>query len=145
MAMITLNYSVHINAGREKVWQILWNDDTYRKWTAAFMEGSYAESTWQEGAKVSFLTPSKEGMYGVIEKMTPHAEMSFKHLGEIKNGREEPKDWKHATERYFLSDKDGGTQLDIELTMDEENKEFAGYFNEAFPKAIGILKGLCEN
>jgi uncharacterized protein YndB with AHSA1/START domain len=143
--MIIMNYSAHIIASREKVWQLLWADDTYRTWTAAFMEGSYAESSWEEGAKIKFLTPAKQGMYGVIEKMVPDTEMSFRHLGEIKDGKEEKKNWKDASERYFLSDKDGGTQLDIVLTMDDENKQFAGYLNEAFPKALAIIKQLSES
>ncbi|SKB56451.1 hypothetical protein SAMN05660903_01467 [Salegentibacter salinarum] len=33
-----------INASREKVWEVLWSDDTYPKWTAPFSEGSRAES-----------------------------------------------------------------------------------------------------
>ncbi len=143
--MLTLNYSTSIQASREKVWEILWSDATYRKWTAPFMEGSYAESTWEEGAKISFLAPGKGGMFGIIEKKVPNTEMSFRHQGEIKDGKEEIKNWENATERYFLSDKDGGTQLDAVLTMDDENKDFAKYFNEVFPKSLAIVKELAEN
>jgi len=142
--MIKLNYAEHITAPREKVWQLLWADETYRKWTAAFMEGSYAESSWKEGTRIQFLTPDKQGMFGIIEKLVPNTEMSFRHLGEIKNGMEEKKNWQDATERYFLSDRDGGTQLDVVLTIDDKNKEFAGYLNAAFPKALGIIKQLSE-
>lgn len=143
--MITLNYSTNIKAPREKVWEILWNDATYRQWTAAFMEGSYAESTWEEGAKISFLAPGKGGMFGIIQKKVPNTEMSFRHQGEIKDGREEIKHWENATERYFLSDNNGSTQLDVVLTMDDENKDFGNYFNEVFPKSLAIVKELSEN
>lgn len=143
--MITLNYSVDINAPREKVWQILWDDASYRKWTSAFMEGSYAESTWKEGEKISFLSPGNNGMFAVIEKKIDNTEMSFRHLGEIKNGVEELKNWQDASERYFLSDNNGGTLLKVVLTMSEDNKEFETYFNEAFPKSLAILKSLCES
>lgn len=142
--MITLNYSTNIKAPRQKVWEVLWNDATYRKWTAPFIEGSYAESNWEEGDKISFLAPDKGGMFGIIEKKVPNTEMSFRHQGEIKDGKEEIKNWENATERYFLSDKDGGTQLDAVLTMDDENKDFANYFNEAFPKSLAIVKELAE-
>jgi uncharacterized protein YndB with AHSA1/START domain len=143
--MITLNYSANINAPREKVWQVLWNDATYRKWVAPFMEGSYAESTWEEGARILFLAPGKGGMFGIIEKKVPDTEMSFRHLGEIKNGKEERKNWENATERYFLSDKDGGTQLDVMLTMDDKNKDFENYFNQTFPRSLAVVKELAEN
>ncbi|HOZ80128.1 MAG TPA: SRPBCC domain-containing protein [Ferruginibacter sp.] len=142
--MITLNYSAHIVAPREKVWQVLWADETYRTWSSAFMEGSYAESYWEEGAEIKFLTPDKNGMFGIIEKMIPNTEMSFRHLGEIKDGIEVKKNWKDGTERYFLANKDAGTQLDIVLTMDDGNKEFAGYLNAAFPEALKMIKQLSE-
>jgi uncharacterized protein YndB with AHSA1/START domain len=142
--MITLHYSTTINRPAAVVWQTLWNDATYRKWTTAFMEGSYAESTWEEGAKIVFLTPDKNGMYGIITRKVENKEMSFRHLGEIKNGMEEPKDWKDATECYFLAETEEVTLVEVVLTMDEANKEYAGYFDEAFPKALSMLKQLCE-
>ena len=42
--MEKLHFSVNINASKEKVWQTLWDDTTYRKWTSAFSETSYAVS-----------------------------------------------------------------------------------------------------
>ncbi len=143
--MITLNYSITIKSTADVVWQTLWNDKTYRKWTSAFMEGSYAESSWEEGAKIAFLTPDKNGMFGIIKKKVLNAEMTFKHLGEIKNGIEETKNWENATESYRLSQTEEGTLLTVVLTMDDANKEFESYFNETFPKALSILKQLCEN
>jgi uncharacterized protein YndB with AHSA1/START domain len=56
--MLTLNYSTTINASPEVVWQNLWNDASYKKWTAAFMEGSYVETSWKEGDKISYTTHS---------------------------------------------------------------------------------------
>lgn len=143
--MITLHYSTTINAPKEKVWQYLWEDASYRKWTAAFMEGSYAESNWNEGDKIYFLTPKKEGMFGIIQTKIPNAEMTFRHLGEIKDGVEEPKNWQNATESYRLSSENGHTQVDVILTMDDANKEFENYFSEAFPKALAVLKDICES
>lgn len=84
--MSTLTFSVAINAPREKVWETLWNDASYREWTAVFMEGSYAETDWNEGSKVSFLTPKGDGMFGIIQKKIPNVQMTFKHLGEVRNG-----------------------------------------------------------
>lgn len=143
--MITLNYSVTIRSTPAIVWQRLWNDDTYRKWTAAFMEGSYAESSWEQGDKISFLTPGGNGMFGVIENKVVNEQMTFRHLGEIKNGIEENKNWGNATESYFLSETGDGTLLKVILTMDESNSEFEKYFNATFPKALAVLKQVCES
>lgn len=54
--MEKLNFNILINAAPEKVWKVLWADDTYRKWTSAFSEGSYAETDWKQGAKCYFST-----------------------------------------------------------------------------------------
>ena len=89
----TLKFQANINAPKEKVWEILWNDQTYRKWTAAFTEGSHAESDWNEGSKILFLSPKGDGMFSVIDKKIPNEQMTFRHLGEIKNGVEETKEW----------------------------------------------------
>ncbi len=43
---------IEIKAPKEKVWKVLWDDETYGKWTAAFFEGSHAETGWKEGRKL---------------------------------------------------------------------------------------------
>ena len=45
--MKKLQFSIEINAPKEKVWDTLWQDENYRKWTSVFMEGSFAESDWK--------------------------------------------------------------------------------------------------
>ncbi len=47
-------FKIKIAAPREKVWKILWGDNTYPAWTSAFAEGSRAETDWEEGSKVLF-------------------------------------------------------------------------------------------
>jgi uncharacterized protein YndB with AHSA1/START domain len=66
--MTTLEFTTEIKATPEKVWQVLWNDATYREWTSTFSEGSYAVSNWNEGDSIHFLGPSGEGMNSIIEK-----------------------------------------------------------------------------
>lgn len=139
--MSALKFSLNINAPAAKVWEALWNDTNYRKWTSVFMEGSYAESDWQEGHPIRFLGPNNSGMSSVIERLVQNEEMVFKHLSEIKNGVEETKDWAGARESYLLSEKDGTTTLDVQLdsvgNMDQ-------YFNDTFPKALEIVKQIAE-
>ncbi|MCW3091768.1 MAG: hypothetical protein JWP81_2837 [Ferruginibacter sp.] len=141
--MTTLTFATKMNAPKEKVWDTLWDDASYRKWTAAFMEGSYAESDWQEGSKILFLSPKGDGMFGIIQIKIPNEQMTFKHLGEIKNGIEEPKDWGDATESYYLNEMNGMTELSVKITM-EANPEFEQYFNNTFPKALEIVKQISE-
>ena len=37
--MTRLHYSVDIDAPRQRVWEVLWDDRTYRDWASAFMGG----------------------------------------------------------------------------------------------------------
>jgi hypothetical protein len=141
--MATLQFSIIINAPKEKVWKVLWTDEDYRTWTTPFMEGSYAVSDWNEGSKISFLTPSGDGMFGVIQTKKNNEQMLFKHLGEVKGGKEELKNWEDATEGYHLQETDGITQLNVTLTFDL-NPQFEEYFKKTFPKALEIVKELAE-
>lgn len=144
--MKKLEFKTSINAPKNKVWSVLWNDDTYRKWTSVFSEGSYAVTDWKEGSKVHFLTPKGDGMYSVVNRNVPNEYMSFKHLGIIKEGNEMPQDeetkkWSGSMENYYLSG-NGATELRVELDAADEH---AGYFAEIFPKALQKVKELSES
>src|SRR5215510_8339251 len=136
--MKTLNFSIRIKAPKQKVWKTLWEDETYKKWTSAFSEGSYAVSDWQEGSKILFLSPGGEGMYSVIDKKVPNEFMSFKHLGVVKDGKEQPadnetKDWSGAMENYTLTEKKDGVELSLAMDITDAHEN---YFKETFPKAF---------
>lgn len=138
-------YTIDINAPREKVWAILWQDDAYRKWTAAFAEGSHAISDWNEGSKVLFLGEGGAGgMVSRIAKMVPNEFMSFEHLGEVRDGIEDTesdrvKQWAGAHENYTLTEENGVTRLVVEIDLSDE---FAEMFKEMWPKALANIKAL---
>ena len=139
--MKKLQFSTTINASPQEVWNKLWSDDSYRKWTAVFAEGSYAESDWQQGSEIRFLGPQGGGMYAIIETMIPNKEMNFKHMGEIKDGVVVEQPWAGAHERYLLNEKDGATELIVEMDTTEE---MGNYFSEKFPAALAILRKISE-
>ena len=87
--MEKLKFKTVINAAPEKIWKVLWDDTTYRKWTSAFSEGSYAETDWKEGSKVLFLDGKGQGMVSRIAENRPNEYMSIEHLGEVKDGVED--------------------------------------------------------
>jgi len=130
-----------INAPREKVWAALWDDITYREWTAVFTLGSYAKSDWKEGSRIDFLNPSGSGIFAIIDKKIPNTEMTFRHQGELKNGEEITGEWTGALESYFLTDNKGGTLLSAEMNSTED---FQQYFKDTFPKAMATLKQISE-
>lgn len=67
--MEKLDFSIDINAPKEKVWNVLWNDATYPQWTAVFTEGSHAESDWKEGSQILFLDGKGDGLVSKIETL----------------------------------------------------------------------------
>lgn len=143
-----IEHKITVNAPRESVWNVLWNDATYRKWSAAFMEGSHAVSDWKEGSKILFLGPEKSGMTSVIAAKRPNEFMSFKHLGIVSEGvedteSEEAKKWR-SSENYTLKDLGGKTELTVNFDGNIP-AEFVGYFNEAWPKALQTIKELAES
>lgn len=144
--MEKLNFKTSINAPKEKVWKTLWDDATYRKWTSAFSEGSHADTDWKEGSKVLFLDGKGDGMVSRIETIRPDEFMSFRHLGEVKNGIEDTesdkvKGWAGALENYTLKEVNGTTELTVEMDM---NEDFKDYFVGTFPKALEQVKILSE-
>ncbi len=140
--MTTLKFSIKINAPKEKVWDSLWNETTYKKWTAAFSEGSHAVSDWNEGSKILFLDAKGNGMFSIIDKKIPNQQMTFKHLGDVKNGIEVNSDWAEAKENYVLSENSGVTELNVSI---DSNQEFQIYFESTFPKALEFVKQISEN
>ena len=144
--MKKLNFAIEINAGRETVWSALWEDANYREWTSNFQEGSYAISEWKEGSKVQFLSPEGDGMYSVIDRLIPNEYMSFRHLGDIKAGIEQPqseetKMWMGATENYTLEDVNGKTLLKVDMDITESHEHV---FNKIFPRALEAVKQIAE-
>lgn len=145
--MERINFSISINAPKEKVWKTLWDDTTYRKWTSVFSATSYADTDWKEGSKVLFLDGQGSGMVSRIEANRPNEFMSFKQLGEVKDGVEDTesdkvKQWAGALENYTLKEVNGITELLVDMdTMDD----FKGFLMETFPKALEQVKTLSES
>lgn len=140
-------FKTTINVPRERVWEILWGNETYPQWTSAFAEGSAAETDWKKGSKVLFLDGKGNGMISMIEESIPNEFMSFKHLGVIENGKEnmdiaKEKGWQNAIENYTLKSVGNKTELTIDQDIEEEYKD---YFLETWPKALEKLKALAES
>ena len=143
---MNLHYSIQINAPREKVWNTMLGDATYREWTMVFMPGSYYQGDWSKGSKILFLGPGapgeKEGgMAAIVAENRPHEFMSLSYHAEVRNGIEVPMEG-NGFENYSLEDKDGGTEVSVDLLNLPE--EYADMFNDSWPKALEKLKELTE-
>ncbi len=140
--METLIFSIKIDVPKQKVWEALWSETNYPKWTSVFGEGNKAISDWNEGSKIQFISKDGGGLFSLIEKIIINEQIVFKHLGELKNGEEITNEWSGAKEKYFLSESNKLTDLKVEIDTKSEYKE---YFSSVFPKALEIVKQISEN
>lgn len=144
--MEKINHSVTINAAGERVWRVLLDDETYRIWTEEFVQGSYAVTDWEEGSKALFLTPGGNGMVSRIAKHIPNEFLSIEHLGIVTEGveeteSEEVKTWQGARENFVLRERDGVSELSIEMDVAQDEKQM---FQEIWPRALAKVKELAE-
>jgi uncharacterized protein YndB with AHSA1/START domain len=145
-------YSIVINAPKEKVWHAMLDEETYKEWTAPFNPGgSYFKGNWKKGSKMVFIGPDPKtgeegGMVSHVEENRPYEYISLKHVGIFFNGvedteSEEAKKWTPAFENYTLKDTQGGTEVLVDLDLAEENVDM---FNGMWPKALEKLKEIAE-
>lgn len=146
--MQELHFSITIDAPREKVWNAMLGDATYREWTTAFHPGSYFKGDWSAGSKMLFLGPNPEtgkegGMFAEIAESRPPEFVSIRHLGEVKeDSTEVPWPESASFENYTLKEQDGKTEVLVDLTGLPD--EFKDMFDDSWPKALEKLKEVAE-
>jgi hypothetical protein len=149
--METVQYSILIHADKQKVWNTMLGDKSYREWTKAFHDGSYYEGNWAKGSEIRFLGPGEDGklggMYSRIKENDLYRFISIEHLGMINDGivdttSEEVKKWTPSFENYTFVEKGNQTELKIEMQVATEYKNM---FDEMWPRALKALKALCEH
>lgn len=142
-----IQFAATINAPASTVWRLMIDAESYKRWASAFAEGTYFEGSWEQGAKIKFLSPpSGDGMIAEIAQNRKHAFISIRHLGMISNGIEDTTSesvlaWAPAHENYTFISLPEGMNLLIEL---EVFSEWEQYMNETWPKALSLLKQLSE-
>lgn len=150
--MQKLKFSIVVNSPKEKVWNTMLDDDTYRIWTEAFMPGSHYVGNWNKGSKILFLAANKEGkMEGMVSQIKENKKyeyISIEHLGAVKDGKEdisspEAKVWSGSLENYAFKEKNGVTELLIDLYGNMPD-EFVKMFEGMWPAALKKLKELAE-
>jgi uncharacterized protein YndB with AHSA1/START domain len=148
--MQKIHFSVNIHAPKEKVWNTMLDDSTYREWASAFQAGSFYEGSWDEGSEIRFLGPDENGklggMFSKIKENRLHEFISIEHVGFINDGvidttSEEVKKWTPSHENYTFTETDGTTVVSVDIDVNDEYKEM---FEVMWPKALQLLKTLAE-
>ncbi|MBK9053988.1 MAG: SRPBCC domain-containing protein [Chloroflexi bacterium] len=148
--MQKLHFSILINAPKDKVWHAMLDDQPYREWTKAFNEGSYYKEAWRKDPKYfSWPDPNtgeEGGMVSRIAENKLYEFISIEHLGIVQNGVEDTtsevaRKWSPAFENYTFNDKDGATEVLVDMDAEDE---YVQMFNEMWPKGLRKLKELTE-
>lgn len=145
-----LKFEAEIKAPVEKVYKTMIDKEHYKTWTAPFNPGSTFEGSWTKGSKILFVGPDQHGKIGGmvarIAENIPNQFISIEHYGLVNDGKEitsgpEVAAWAGAHEDYHFKAHNGGTLLNIEL---DSNEEYKAMFEDMWPKALKVLKEICE-
>ncbi|MEO5947715.1 MAG: SRPBCC domain-containing protein [Chitinophagaceae bacterium] len=145
-----LHFETTINAPVEKVYATMIDEKSYNEWTAAFNPTSNYKGSWNKNAKILFIGTDKDGLAGGmvsrIKENMPNKFISIEHLGLVKGEEEitsgaEVEGWAGALENYTFKSVDGNTLLSIDM---DSNEDYKTYFSETWPKALTLLKTICE-
>lgn len=151
--MERIQFNTDIQASAEKVYETmlgLKDIKTYEHWTAAFNPTSTYEGKWDKGSKILFVgvdeNGKRGGMVSEVVENKPFEFVSIRHYGfvdgdqEITSGEQVEK-WAGGLENYSFSEQNGLTKVTVEMDTIEDYKDF---FNEAYPKALTLLKEVAE-
>jgi hypothetical protein len=156
--MKKLQFKVSINAPVARVYDYMLgtkSKSTYEQWTSLFNPTSTYEGSWDRGNKMLFIgvdeKGEKGGMVSRIVENVPNRFVSIQHYGLVQADKEitegpEVEKWANGFENYTFEEKNGpdnyqGTTLTVDLDTAED---FSDYMNETYPKALDMLKELCE-
>lgn len=142
--MKDMQFTIQINATKEKVWKTLWQDGTFREWAGLIDPGTYMVGELREGNEVQFI--SAENGYGVtslVDKVAENEFLRLKHRADTQDtGTKSREDeWTGGQEEYTLTEENGVTTLTAVFGVPEKMEE---YFNDAYPKAFARVKELAE-
>ncbi len=149
-----LQFSITVNATKEKVWNVMLGEETYPLWTDVFMPGSHFEGDWSEGSKILFLAPDETGkMSGSvfqIKENKPYEFVSMENIGMVQDGKEDTSSkeatmYAGALENYTFKEADGKTEVLVDLipVMDIPD-DYKETYQDMWHTALQKLKELAE-
>jgi hypothetical protein len=140
--MKKMQFSIEINATKERVWDTLWQDETFRDWASIIDPETYLVGDLKEGNDVHFISAaSGYGVTSLVEKLVAGEFLLLRHRADTQEAgkREREKEWTGGEESYSLASKDGATTLSVAVDVPQELEE---YFKVNYPKALERVKVL---
>jgi len=146
MTIKKIEESIAINASKQKVWQVLFEEKYIAIWYEAFGENISTKTDWQLGSIAVFTDSKGHGMIGKITSHIPNEQLVIEYTGLVLNGKEDfesdgAKAIKGSQETYILEPLDKGTMLSITCDMDDAYFEM---MSDSWSKALEKIKHLSE-
>ena len=146
--MKTLTYSIDIGKPRDIVFRKMTDKSVYPGWAKAWGEGMTFEGAWKQGDHISFFDQTQGGTKVLIEEIVPNESIKTKHVAmvnpqniEIELADDMMQKWIGSRENYYFKEKsDNETTLEVVMIADEAFEKMM----EAWPKALQLLKEICE-
>lgn len=143
--MKEISFSITISATPERVWKILWQDNTFRDWAGLIDPGTYMVGEMKEGNIIQFI--SSENGYGVtskVDKLVANEFLLLSHKSDTKNNgtQEREEQWSGGKESYLLTQDEGKVILTVKFDVPEELEEM---FTQLYPAALERIRTLSEN
>lgn len=145
--MKKLTFKTTINASKEKVWETLVGSESSREWMNVSWPGAYSEGIWKEGENLRFLGPEGGGTLMNLVEYKPNEYSFGRHIAALNaDGTEDRTSevalgWIGATEAYRVTEKNGKTELEVEIQC---QPSWESMFNEGWPNALEKLKEIAE-
>ena len=141
--MKEMQFTLEIHASRERVWDTLWQDETFREWAGIIDPGTHMIGDLIEGNEVQYISGNGYGVTSLVEKLMPGEFLLLRHSADTQeNGAQERKnEWTGGKESYSLSEKAGTTTLTAAFDVPPEMEE---YFKTSYPRALKQVKVLAE-
>ena len=146
--MKTLKYGITINAPVKLVWQKMLSADSYQLWAKAFSSDSQYQGEWEQGTYINFIDPNMGGTRAYLDEMVPYQKILARHVSMLDKQNQHDtesdfaKKWIGTTEDYTFTEQKGVTKLTVITITDEA---FESMFTDSWPKALELLKNLCED
>lgn len=141
--MNQIQFAVEIHSTKQKVWDTLWQDETFRQWAGIIDPGTYMIGELLEGNEVQFISENGYGVTSYVEKVVVGESLQLRHSADTQDsgqqGRE--KEWTGGAEIYSLAEKDGVMTLNVIFDVPPDMVE---YFQDNYPKALQMVKALAE-
>lgn len=142
--MKEMQFKIEINAPKERVWQILWKDESLRDWSGIVDPGTYMVGELKEGETVQFNSAEGYGVTSLVAKLILNEFILFKHRADTQDSGKTNRDdqWTGGQESYKLTESHGVTTLELSLDVPTELEKV---MSTSYPKALERVKELSES